>query len=130
MAAESNTVMILEPDVLVRMVIADHLRGCGYRVIEGTVAEDVWTILGLGVRIDIVFAEIQLSGDVDGFALAKRVRQTRPEIDVILTSGITHAAEKSSSLCEQGPIRKPYQPKDVESRIRDLIAHRGRARER
>jgi DNA-binding response OmpR family regulator len=118
---ELKVVMIVEPAVLVRMVVAEYLRDCGYTVIEGTAAKDVWTVLDSGHRLDVVVAEM---GAVDGFSLAKRVRQTHPDIDVILTSGITGTAHESHELCKEGPIKQPYEPKDVEARIRLLLERR------
>jgi DNA-binding response OmpR family regulator len=118
---ELKVVMIVEPEVLVRMVVAEYLRDCGYTVIEATAAKDVWTVLDSGHRLDVVVAEV---GAVDGFSLAKRVRQTHPEIDVILTSGITGTAHESHELCKEGPIKQPYEPKDVEARIRLLLERR------
>jgi DNA-binding response OmpR family regulator len=121
---ETKTVLMLETDVLIRLVIAEHLRDCGYRVIEGAAAQDVWTLLESGRRIDIVLADVKLGGEVGGFALARRIRQTRSDIDVILTSGIADTAQESHDLCEEGPIKKPYQPKDIEARIRMLVERR------
>ncbi len=43
-----KTIMMVEPDVVIRMVIAEHLRECGYRVIEGVAAQDVWVVLESG----------------------------------------------------------------------------------
>jgi DNA-binding NtrC family response regulator len=118
------TVMVVDPDVLVRMTISDFLRDCGYRVIEGVKAEDVWTVIASKIALDVVFAEVQLSAERTGFELAKELRQTQPGIDVILTSGIADAAEKSSDLCEQGPIKKPYHPQQVVDRIHLLLERR------
>ena len=33
--ATLTTILVIEPDILVRMVIADYLRDCGYKVVEG-----------------------------------------------------------------------------------------------
>jgi DNA-binding response OmpR family regulator len=120
----TTTVMVVEPDVLVRMTVSDFLRECGYRVIEGVKAEDVWAVLDSQIAIDIVLAEVHLSDESEGFSLAKKLRQTQPNIDVILTSGIVDAAEKSSDLCGQGPIRKPYHPQLVMDRIHLLLERR------
>lgn len=116
-------VMVIEPEVLVRMSIADFLRECGYKVIEGVMAEDVETVLHSNVPLNVVFAEVKLPGKIDGFALARTLRQTHPHIDVILTSGIAAAAEKSKDLCEEGPMKKPYRAEDVLARIRQLLEH-------
>jgi len=123
-STQTKTIMMVEPDVLIRMVIAEHLRDCGYRVIEGVAAQDVWAVLESGRKLDIVLADVKLAGDVDGFSLARRIRQTRSDIDVILTSGIAGVAQESHDLCEEGPIKKPYEGKDVEARIRNLVERR------
>jgi DNA-binding response OmpR family regulator len=117
-------VLILEPDILIRMVIAQYLRECGYTVIEGIQAADFHTLIESGRQLDIVLVDVNLSGDVNGFELSRAVRQTHSHIDVILTSGVTGTAEQAHDLCEDGPIRKPYHPKDVESRIRTLVERR------
>jgi DNA-binding response OmpR family regulator len=119
-----STIIVLEPDVLVRMVIAKYLRECGFRVIEGTAAGDVWAAIDSGLDIDVVFAEVRLAGETDGFSLARLVRQKHPQIDVILTSSVDGAAEKSRQLCDDGPVGKPYHPEDVAARIRQLRARR------
>ena len=49
-----TTIMVLEPDVIVRAEISDFLRECGYRVIEGVDTEDVREIIQSGARIDVL----------------------------------------------------------------------------
>ncbi len=119
-----GTILVVEPDILVRMVIADYLRGCGYKVLEGVTADDVKAVLGSGKQIDIIFAEVQLSGGMDGFGLAQWVRDNHSGIDVILTSGAAKAAEKAGDLCDDGPLAKPYHPQEVYRRIKILLERR------
>jgi DNA-binding response OmpR family regulator len=118
------SIMVLESDVLVRTTISEFLRECGYHVIEGVSADDVWTVIRSGRRLDVVFSEVQLSDLTGGFSLARALRQTHPGIDVILSSGIVDAAEKSSELCEHGPISKPYHPQEVATRIHLALERR------
>jgi DNA-binding response OmpR family regulator len=119
-----STILVVEPDILVRMIIADYLRSCGYRVIEAVTADDVATVLGTQQKIDLVFAEIQLGGSMDGFGLARWVREKHPGVDVILASGIAKAAEQAANLCDEGPVEKPYQPQEVVRRINILLERR------
>jgi DNA-binding response OmpR family regulator len=119
-----STILVVEPDILVRMVIADYLRNCGYKVFEGVTADDVVTVLGSQQKIDVIFAEVQLSGSMDGFGLAQWAREKHPGIDVILTAGKARAAEKAGDLCEEGPLEKPYHPQEVLRRINSLIERR------
>lgn len=117
LGVDAVTVMIVEPEVVVRTVVAEYLRECGYKVIEGTGAEDVWKILDDNILIDIVLADVQLAGGVDGFSLARRIRDRYPATDILLTSGAAKVAGKAGELCEDGPLEKPYHPQDVLRRI-------------
>jgi DNA-binding response OmpR family regulator len=123
--ATPSTILVVEPDILVRMVIASYLRECGYRVLEGVTAADVTTVLGSGQTIDVVLSEVRLRGKMDGFGLARWVREHHPDVDVILTSGAARAADKAKDLCDDGPLEKPYEPQEVVRRI-NLLRERQR----
>jgi len=115
-----TTIVVVEPDVMTRIAIADYLRDCGYHVIELRSAEEAFTVLESGRSVDIVFAEVDLPETMTGFELARRIRSDYPGISIILTSGAESAAEKAGDLCNDGPIPKPYNPQDVVRRIKLL----------
>jgi CheY-like chemotaxis protein len=122
-ATEKPVIMVLESNVIIRTELSEVLRECGYKVIEGTTANDLWTIIDAKVKLDMVFSEVDLPGETDGFAVARRIRQTHPGIGVMLASSIEGAAEKSKDLCEEGPLKKPYRAQDVAARIHVLLEH-------
>jgi CheY-like chemotaxis protein len=117
-------VLVVEDEVLIRLVIADYLRECGYRVHEAANAAEAVAVLESGtVAIDIVFSDVLMPGDMDGFGLARWVRSHQPNVRVILTSSVERSADIAATLCEAGPLlEKPYEPHGVVDRIRQLIA--------
>jgi DNA-binding response OmpR family regulator len=123
----ANTIIVVEPDVLTRMVLADYLRECGYKVVECPNAEDVLIILSAGRKVDAVLCEVDLIGGLNGFGLALRVKETHPAVDVLLTSGPSAAADRAGQLCEDGPLEQPYHPRDVVRRL-DRLRERRRRR--
>jgi DNA-binding response OmpR family regulator len=129
-SAAPSTIVIVEPDILVRMVIASYLRDCGYRVLEGITAADVMTVLRSGQKIDVVFSEVRLRGKTDGFGLARWVRAHYSDVDVILTTSAARAADQAGCLCEDGPLEKPYHPREIVRRINLLKERRRVALER
>lgn len=119
---QSQTVLVVEDEVLIRMVIADYLRECGYRVIEAGNAAEALIVLQSPEPVDVVFSDIQMPGDMDGFGLATWVRQNQPWIKMLLTSGNPRAAQTAGDLCEEGPLeRKPYHPQAILARIQRLL---------
>lgn len=115
--ATPSTILVVEPDILVRMVIASYLRECGYKVLEGVSAADVMAILHSGHKVDAVFSEVRLNGELGGFELACWVREHHPGVDVVLTTSVTRTADQAVSLCEEGPVEKPYHPQEIVRRI-------------
>ena len=118
------TILVVEDEVLIRLVIADYLRDCGYKVHEAVSGEEAIAILQAPeVSIDVVFSDVEMPGSMDCFALARWVRANKPGLEVILTSGIERSADIAATLCEAGPLmKKPYSSQDVVDRLRQLAA--------
>jgi CheY-like chemotaxis protein len=123
-----EVVLVVEDEILVRYVISDYLRECGYKVIEASSAEEALQILQkASVRVDIILSNVQLPGAIDGFALARWVRVNHSGVGVILAGTVSRAADAAAELCEEGPmLSKPYEPQAVVDRIKRLLAERSR----
>jgi len=120
-----GTVLLVEDEVLVRMPIAQYLRDCGYKVIEAVNADEAITVLlHKETVVDIVFSDIEMPGAVDGFGLAKWIREHRPGLNVLLAGTVPRAVENAKELCEQGPVPKPYEAQIVHNHIKRLLAAR------
>ena len=120
-----ETVLVVEDEVYVRMVISEYLRGCGYKVIEAADADEALAVLqNPEIPVDIVFSDIEMPGTMDGFALSRWIRANRPDLDVILAGSVARAVGAATELCEEGALPKPYEPQAAADRIHRLIAAR------
>jgi CheY-like chemotaxis protein len=117
--ANLETVLVAEPDVLARMVLAEYLRECGYEVMEAGSAEEVLTVLRSGRKIEVLLLNSQISQG-RGFELAREVRKNHPGTGIVLTFGIAKSAEKAGEICDDGPQERPYHPQEVVRRIQKL----------
>jgi DNA-binding NtrC family response regulator len=79
--------------------------------------------------VDIVFSDIEMPGAVDGFGLAKWIREHRPGLDVLLAGTVSRAVENAKQLCEQGSVPKPYDAQIVHDHIKRLLAARKAGKE-
>jgi CheY-like chemotaxis protein len=127
-ATVAETVVVVDAEVLVRLVIAAYLRDCGYRVVEATSAAEAMQLLDVDdLRADVVLTAVDLGGETDGFALAQWVRRRRPGLEVLLAGTVAREAHLAGELCDQGPtLSRPYEPQAVVDRIRRLLARRPR----
>lgn len=122
-----KTVLLVESDVIIRMMIAAHLRACSYVVIETLDGAEAKAVMQAGSEPAIVLAEAQSPGGESGFSLAQWVRRYRPNVDVILSSSLESKTETASELCARFPdITPPSNGAGLLDRIKAMIAERRR----
>jgi CheY-like chemotaxis protein len=119
-----ESVLVVVDEVLIRMVIADYLRQCGYRVMEASNSDEAIIVLEQhDVRVDVVFTTIEMPGSRDGFALSHWVREHRPGTEVVLAGSLSRAATSAGELCEKGPhAKKPYETTSIIAEVNQLLA--------
>jgi DNA-binding NtrC family response regulator len=81
------TILIVESEVVVRMELADRLRGTGLTVLTASDADGAIILLDSHPEIELMVTDIRMSGDMDGLRLAHHVRDRWPPVKIIVTSG-------------------------------------------
>jgi CheY-like chemotaxis protein len=121
-----KTVLVIDDEVIARMVISEYLRECGYRVVEAANSDEALAVLQhTEISVDVVLCGMSQAGTASDFALAQWVRQHKPDTDIILAGNYARAATAAGELCDSGPnLAKPYEPQVVVDRIKQLLALR------
>jgi CheY-like chemotaxis protein len=78
-------------------------------------------ILNADERIDLVFADVVMPGQLDGYDLAEEVRAAWPEIKVVLTSGFPGSNHGRSSPSDMPLLTKPYHRDALARMVRDVL---------
>jgi CheY-like chemotaxis protein len=115
-----RVVLVVEDDVLIRLLIAECLREVGFTVIEASDSQEAIAIFGSQTAIDLVFSDINMPGDMDGHSLANWLLMFNPRVPAILTSG-TMTPLFSSDRKLRRFIPKPYELVEVARQIRELL---------
>ena len=123
-ATPSETVLVVDDEVIARMVICEYLRQCGYKVIEAVNTDEALTILQhIDAQVDVVLCGMSEAAAAGAFMLAQWIRRQRPATNIILAGNHARAADAAGDLCEEGPmLAKPYEPQLVSDRIKRLLA--------
>ena len=116
----SGVVLVVEDDVLLRVVTASNLRHFGFEVFEAADAAEAVTILST-FAVDALLSDLIMPGKMDGLALAKWVRERQPRTRIILTSG----TEPSIGQVEKDArfLAKPYDNSDVQQLLTTMLSH-------
>lgn len=86
-------ILIVEDEPVVAMATEMMLKEFGYRVL-GNVAsgEEAISVLEEGMNPDVILMDIQLAGKLDGIDTARRIKDTRKDVDVIFITAFTDEA--------------------------------------
>ena len=115
-----RTVMVVEDDDAIRMVLRTNLEDEGYRVLEATTAEQGLLIVQ-DEQPDVVLVDLRLPG-IHGLDLVRSLRATS-QVPIIIVTAQTDSHDVVAGL-EAGAddyLTKPFAPKELSARIRALL---------
>lgn len=118
-AAVGKTLMIVEDEVLVAMVLNDALEAAGYNVLDLTDRHAEALEVAKASRPDLALVNIRLAGCDDGVALAEQLKAL--DIPVLFISGQVSRA-RSAQTVAIASLPKPYDAADMVIAVAYLLA--------
>ncbi len=123
-AEQGQTVLIVDDEPTVRMLVAEVLQDLGYTAIEAADGLAGLKVLRSDVRIDLMITDVGLPGGMNGRQMADAGRVARPDLKVMFITGYAENAVVGNGHLEPGMavMTKPFAIEALASRVRDLIA--------
>jgi CheY-like chemotaxis protein len=123
-AADGETVLVVDDEPLVRMLIVDVLEDLGYAAIEAVDGAAGLKVLQSDARIDLLISDVGLPGGMNGRQMADAARQFRPELKVLFITGYAESAVLGAGDLDHGMqvLTKPFAMDAISAKIRRIIA--------
>ncbi len=108
-AIAGETVLLVEDEPAVRMLVLDLLQALGYTALEARDAVTALPVLESDQRIDLLVTDVGLPG-MNGRQLAEIARQHRPGLKVLFMTGYAQKAAERQGFLDQGMdmVAKPF----------------------
>ena len=118
-----ETVLVIDDEQTVRMLIVDLLQDAGYRVLEAGDGAEGLKILQSETRIDLMISDVGLPGGMNGRQVADAGRILRPGLKVLFITGYAENAVIGNGHLDPGMrvITKPFAIDALASRVREMI---------
>jgi CheY-like chemotaxis protein len=113
------TILLVEDELLIRLMLADQLKTRGFTIIEAADGDEALAMVSDGLAFDLLLADVKMPGTVDGVELARSVRAKRPSIKVIL--GSAHIPAPDWTRAADAICAKPYNLVELTGTISRLL---------
>lgn len=125
-AQEGETILVLEDEGLVRMLLVQTLERQGYRVIEAHEPQVALDALETEPKIDLLATDVGLPG-MNGRQVAEIARRLKPEIAVLFLTGYAHnAALGDEPLSPRTQVlSKPFNARALLTKISAMLESGG-----
>ncbi len=122
----NETVLLVDDEPTVRMLLADTLGDLGYTVIEAADSAAGLKLLRSDIHIDLLITDVGLPGGMNGRQMADAGSAHRPSLKTLFITGYAQSADLISGQQPPGMrvLTKPFAVETLESRVRELLAMR------
>lgn len=116
----NDIVLIVDDEADLLYATSEVFKALGYDVLQASNGDLALEIIRKEGGIKLLFTDVLMPGSVNGIQLARRVRDSNPELQIILASGYPLPAlkEEHGNLDEFLFINKPYSLADIARTIR------------
>ncbi|MDP2156697.1 MAG: PAS domain S-box protein, partial [Nitrospirota bacterium] len=123
----SETILVVDDDLMILGLIKDTLQPLGYRVLQASSGEEAIEISkNTEDPINLLLADVVMPR-MNGVALADRLMTVCPDLRVILMSGYPDISEKVQDLLRAGFffLQKPLTPSSLLQKMKEVIGEEG-----
>ncbi|MBB5712646.1 PAS domain S-box-containing protein [Sphingomonas xinjiangensis] len=122
-ADAGETVLVVDDEPTVRMLVAEVLTDLGYIAIEAADGPAGLKVINSDLRIDLLVTDVGLPGGLNGRQVADAARAVRSDLKVLFITGYAENAVLSHGHLAAGMhvLTKPFAMDVLATRIRDLI---------
>ena len=122
-AVEGETVLVVDDEPTVRMLVVDVLGDLGYAALEAEDGPSGLKILQSRARVDLLVTDVGLPGGMNGRQVADAARALRPGLKVLFITGYAENAVVGNGHLDPGMavMTKPFGMDDLATKIRALI---------
>jgi PAS domain S-box-containing protein len=118
-----ETVLVVDDDPTVRMLVAELLSENAYNILEATNGPSAMRLIESDRRIDLLITDVGLPGGMNGRQVADAARVRRPNLKVLFITGYAENTAIKNGHLEPGMavLAKPFAMSTLGNKIRGML---------
>ena len=120
-SSDTPYALVVDDDFIIRMDATNILEQAGFQVLDASHGDEAFVLLeSRHPDITLLFTDVQMPGELDGFALARKVAASWPHISIVVASG--HVRPSPGSMPDKARfIAKPFSAELVHAHLQEIL---------
>lgn len=116
------SILVVEDDVLIQGMVDDSLREAGFELVIVPSGEEALTLFNSNKEsFRALVSDVNLRGELDGWEVARKVREAAPGIPVVYMTGASADQWTSQGVPHSVLLAKPFAPAQLVTAVSQLL---------
>ncbi|MBL8271408.1 response regulator [Steroidobacter sp.] len=118
----SEVILVVEDEDRVRQMSVQLLQDLGYTVVQASDAKHALAMIEANTAFDLLFTDVVMP-DMNGKQLADRIKERRPDVKVLYTTGYTRNAVIHNGMLDRDVsfLPKPFTIQQLATKVRQVL---------
>jgi CheY-like chemotaxis protein len=117
------TILVVDDEFALLVLAQEQIEDLGYRVYAASSGSEALQLLAEHEEIDLLFSDVIMSDDMNGYELALKAIELRPGLKLLLASGFTSQVmkQKGLALFDAEVLHKPYRYDELSDKLQEIL---------
>ena len=124
----TETVLVVDDEEGLLDIAVSLLENLGYKTLAAKCGKDALSLIQGNDKIDMLFTDVVMPGNLDGYQLALAAHQANPALTILLASGFTNKRKKYANVegsfllqLSENLLNKPYSLRELAIAVRRTL---------
>jgi len=119
----SHTILVVDDDEMLLTLAQEQIEDLGYSVYGANGSEQALQLLAEHQEIELLFSDVIMPDDLNGYELAIKAKELKPDLQVLLASGFTAdiMKQKGLALFKADVLAKPYRYDELSIKLQEIL---------
>jgi len=121
--ADERTILVVDDDLALLALAQEQIEDIGYKTYAASNGQQALQLLNDHEDIDLMFSDVIMPGDMNGYELAVKALEHKPNLKLLLASGFNSKImkQKGLALFDAPVLHKPYRYEELSEKLHEIL---------
>lgn len=121
---DTHTILVVDDELALLALAQEQIEDLKYKVYAASSGQEALQLLTEHDEIDLLFTDVIMPGEMNGYQLASKAMAFRPDLKILLASGFTSDVMKQKGLAvfDAEVLHKPYRYNELSDKLQKILS--------